>query len=334
MLYKSKKCTFAAFKNIKRKMKHSVKLLLFLLLVSNLCAAKAQQTGVYTLPNIDVDTAAYPALRVLRQLHSHEKEDRFADLQVLDIYAEGDYQWEFQSSKFIKGYLRGVLSALGFPRLAKLIIGNELLTCGFNAHMRYADRKLRAVDVHLDSANIDLTQKQYNLLKRDVFYIDNLLMPQYCHPKSAWGSKRYERYQWLLVDSTSMDGHKVDILEFKSRPSNRLMEKMRGEVKGRIWVIEDYWRIVGLEWQNDENQSQFTTHLQQVAPGVFLPSEVSLVQDMSMTLNSMAKMLDSNLDSISDSRRQKLEKKIGSAGVTMRERYDFRCSFSLNNLVK
>lgn len=51
-----------------------ITLLLCLILVTQI-SAYAQSVKVITLPNVEVDTLSYPALRILKQLQSHEDED-------------------------------------------------------------------------------------------------------------------------------------------------------------------------------------------------------------------------------------------------------------------
>lgn len=276
----------------------------------------AQSEKVITLPNVEVDTLSYPALRILKQLQAHEKEDRLASIQSFDVHTEGDYVWEFKASKFMRSYLRGTMSVFGWPRLSKILLDNELVTHKIHAHQQFNKGKMKDVDVKLDSANIDLTQKQYKLLKRSNFNIDDYILAQFRSPKHPWGSKRYQRYEWLLTDTLNIDGHRVDVLQFSSKPSKSTSARMRGGEIGKIWIIEDYWRIIGVERQNLKNQSMMKTHLEQIAPGVFLPSEMTYIEHINMDINSMLDVLKINPDSLNEKQRKKLDKKIFKIGDT------------------
>lgn len=292
-------------------------------------SVKAQEAAsTFILPNVEVDTAAYPALRILRQLHEHEKEDRYATVQSFDVFAEGDYMFQFKASKFLTGYMRGTMSVLGYPRMAKLMLGNDSLSHKFHVYKQYRKGKLKDVETVLDSANIELSKKQYDLLKRSNFDIDDLLMPQFRNPKQAWGSKHYDRYEWRLVDTTNMDGHRVDVLEYRSFPQKKLKDRMRGEVIGRILVIEDYWRIVGVDVRNMSNNSIFQVKMHQIAPGVFIPYEMREVQDASMTTDYLLQLMEISPDSLSDKKRQKLDKVMGAAGFIVEDKYSFRSHVS------
>lgn len=216
----------------------------------------------------------------------------------------------------MRSYLRGAMSVLGWPRLSKIFFGNELVTHKIHAQQQYDKGKLKDVEVRLDSANVDLTQKQYDLIKRSHFNIDDCILTQFRSPKQPWGSKRYQRYEWLLLDTLSIDGHRVDVLQFTSRPSKGAAERLRGGEIGKIWIIEDYWRIIGVERQNLKNRSMMMTRLEQIAPGVFLPSEMTITEDINLDINTMLDVLKINPDSLSEKQRKKLDKKIFKIGDT------------------
>lgn len=292
-----------------------ITLLLCLILVTQI-SAYAQSVKVITLPNVEVDTLSYPALRILKQLQSHEDEDRLASIKSFDVHTEGDYAWEFKASKFMRSYLRGAMSVLGWPRLAKIFFGNELVTHKIHAQKQFNRGKLKDVDVRLDSANVDLTQKQYDLIKRSNLNIDDYILAQFRSPKQPWGSKRYQHYEWLLTDTLSIDGHRVDVLQFTSRPSKGAAERLRGGEIGKIWIIEDYWRIIGVERQNLKNRSMMKTRLEQIAPGVFLPSEMTITEHINLDINTMLDVLKINPDSLTEKQRKKLDKKIFKVGDT------------------
>lgn len=291
-------------------------LMLILLCCGSPILADAQQERVITLPNVEVDTLSYPAIRVLRQLQSHEREDRLATIKSFDVHTEGEYVWEFRASKFMRSYMRGALSVLGFPRLAKIFIGNEQVTHRLHAQQQYRKGKLKDVEVRIDSANIELTPKQYDLIKRSNFDIRDYVLAQFRSPKQPWGSKRYERYEWLLLDTTSLDGHRVDILQFTSRPARNATERMIGGEVGKVWIIEDFWRIIGVERQYLKNSSMMKAHLQQIAPGVFLPSEMTFVENIKMDVNTTLEALNIHPDSLSEKQRKKLDKGIFKIGDT------------------
>lgn len=289
--------------------------LLYLIIAAQILA-NAQSEKVITLPNVEVDTLSYPALRILKQLQAHEKEDRLASIKSFDVHTEGDYSWEFKASKFMRSYLRGAMSVLGWPRLSKIFFGNELVTHKIHAQQQFNKGKLKDVEVRLDSANVDLTQKQYDLIKRSNFNLDDCILAQFRSPKQPWGSKRYQRYEWLLLDTLSIDGHRVDVLQFSSHPSKSPAERIRGGEIGKIWIIEDYWRIIGVERQNLKNQSMMKTHLEQIAPGVFLPTKMTYVAHLNLDINTMLDVLNINPDSLSEKQRKKLDKKIFKIGDT------------------
>lgn len=305
-----------------------ITLLLSLIIVTQI-PASAQTERVITLPNVEVDTLSYPALRILRQLQTHEHEDRLASIMTIDIHTEGDYIWEFKTSKFMRSYLKGALSLLGWPRMSKILIGNEHLTHRIHAHQQYSKGKLKDVDVRLDSANVDITPKQYKLIKRSNFNIDDFVLAQYRSPKQPWGSKGYQRYEWQLSDTMNIDGHRVDVLQFTSRPSKSAADRIRGGETGKVWIIEDYWRIIGVERHNLKNQTMMKTHLEQIAPGVFLPTEVSYIDHLNMDILTILDALNINPDSLSEKKRKKLDKKIFkisdtsmSEGYSLSIRYD------------
>lgn len=290
--------------------------LLLCLIITAQIQVNAQSEKVITLPNVEVDTLSYPALRILRQLQAHENEDRLVSIKSFDVYTEGDYAWEFKASKFMRSYLRGAMSVLGWPRLSKILLGNDLVTHKIHAHQQFNKGKLNDVEVRLDSANVDLSQKQFDLIKRSNFNIDDYILAQFRSPKQPWGSKRYQHYEWLLLDTLSIDGHRVDVLQFVSNPAKSPAERIRGGEIGKVWIIEDYWRIIGVERQNLKNQSMMKTHLEQIAPGVFLPSEMTYVDHINLDINTMLDILKINPDSLSEKQRKKLDKKVFKIGDT------------------
>lgn len=292
-----------------------IPLLLCLIFVTQ-TSANAQSEKVITLPNVEVDTLSYPALRILKQLQAHAHEDRLASIKSFDVHTEGDYVWEFKASKFMRSYMRGAMSVLGWPRLSKIFFGNELVTHKIHAQKQFNRGKLKDVDVRLDSANVDLTQKQYDLIKRSNLNIDDYILAQFRSPKQPWGSKRYQHYEWLLTDTLSIEGHRVDVLQFTSRPSKGAAERLRGGEIGKIWIIEDYWRIIGVERQNLKNRSMMKTRLEQIAPGVFLPSEMTITEHINLDINTMLDVLKINPDSLTEKQRKKLDKKIFKVGDT------------------
>lgn len=303
----------------------SLLIILAISLVMNV--AQAAPERVITLPDVEVDTLAFPALRILKQLQQHEKEDRFATLQSFDVHTEGDYISVFNASKFLRGYMRGIMSAMGFPRMSKIFLGNDTVTYKIHAQQQYGKRKLKDVDVRLDSSNLDLTAKQYKLIKRSNLDLDDMILTQFRSPKQPWGSKRYDRYDWLLVDTLTMDGHRVNVLQFASRPPLGRVERLRGPIVGKIWVIEDYWRIVGYECQSQKNHSSIRTHLQQVAPGVFLPSELTVYNDMELDPKLVLAEMNLNLDSLPEKKRRKLDKMMSRMSFSVQEGHSLRMTY-------
>lgn len=297
------------------------------LLSKGYISATPQEQLVLTLPAVEVDTAAYPALRILRQLHKHENKDEFMRAVSFNVLTEGDYTYEFDASKFIRGYMKGAMSVMGFPRLAKIFIKNNLVTHKIHALHSCNQGKYKEVEVRLDSANLELTPKQYKLIKRSNLDIDRFVTKQFNHPKNPWGSKKYEDYLWQLVDTTTMYGHRVDILEFSSKPKKGLMSHMIGGSYGRICIIEDYWKLIDVEWKCVKNNSMFQTHLEPIAQGVFRPTEVVCTDDYSMNIDDFLEIQKINPDSLDEKKRNKLEKVIDKVNISLCETYRLRFTY-------
>ncbi|MBQ0056973.1 MAG: hypothetical protein KBT20_04875 [Bacteroidales bacterium] len=296
-------------------------------LMATAIPVKAQEERVIALPSVEVDTTAFPALRILKQLQEHEKEDRFETLKSFDVHTEGAYMWTFSASKFMRGYLRGMMTAMGFPRLSKLYLGNDTVTYSIHAHQQFVKGGLKDVDIMLDSSNIELTDKQHKVIKRSNLMLEDKILAQFRSPKQPWGSKRFGQYEWFLVDTLTMDGHRVDVLHFSSRPKASRTDRILGPVDGTIWVIEDYWRIVGYERTNRRNRSAIRTHLEQVAPGVFLPTEFIVQDDMTMDAGTIMAELGINPDSITENKKEKLDKVLKKSMCSMTEGYRLRMEY-------
>lgn len=295
--------------------------------VSLIAPVLAQQERSVILPTVEVDTTVSSALRILRLLQQHEKEDRLQRVASFDVRTEGDYEWTLKTSKFLRGYSRGVMSAMGFPRMAKIMIGHDTVSYKIHAHQHYDKGKLHDVDVRLDSSNLSLTDKQWRLLKRSNLFLDDKILTQFRSPKSPWGSKRSGRYDWLLVDTAWMYGHRVDILQYSSRPNRSRSWRMNGALSGRIWVIEDYWRIIGHECQYQKSPMAMSAHLDSVAPGVFLPRQFRLVEGFTIDAATLLSVMKTNPDSLSEKKRKKLESKKKIASFSMQEIYDLRMTY-------
>ena len=310
-------------------MNYRTLLLLLVSLLLNLpTTTMAQAERVRTLPNVEVDTLAFPALRILQQLQQHEGEDRFATLESFDVHTEGDYFFEFRGSKFLRKYARGMLSVLGFPRMGKIFLGrNELVTHRIHAWQHYGKGRLKEVDIRLDSANIDLTPKQYDLIKRSNLTLDEFILTQLRSPKNPWGSKRYNRYEWLLLDTLTLNGHRVDVLQYTTRPRKGLRASLEGKVMGKVWIIEDYWRIIGAEQQNLKNRSATSIHMEEVAPGVFLPRDLTTVEDLTLDYKTIFESKNLHPDSLTEKQRQKLDKKLQKAAFSICDGYRLRMEY-------